>query len=164
MLLRKNRLCAIAFWFAISAIVVMLDQCSKAWVLANLSEAHTYSVVPHFNLFLTYNKGIAFSMFANSGDIAYYALCSLSIIIVLLLTFMQYKTELNRYLLHCAIAFIIGGAIGNLFDKILLGHVVDFIDLYWDGWHFAVFNLADSFISIGGALFLLDAFIYDQAN
>jgi len=77
---------------------------------------------------------------------------------------MQYKTELNRYLLHCAIAFIIGGAIGNLFDKILLGHVVDFIDFYWGGWHFAVFNLADSFISIGGALFLLDAFIYDPAN
>ncbi|MBT4885166.1 MAG: signal peptidase II [Legionellales bacterium] len=164
MSVRKNKLGAITFWFAISAIVVMLDQCSKAWVLANLREAHTYSVVPHFNLFLTYNKGIAFSMFANSGDIAYYALCSLSIIIVLLLTFMQYKTELNRYLLHCAIAFIIGGAIGNLFDKILLGHVVDFIDFYWGGWHFAVFNLADSFISIGGALFLLDTLIYDSAH
>lgn len=144
------------WWLWASAAVLAVDQASKLVLDGLLRPYDAVPVLPSFNLFLTYNRGIAFSMLEDAGP---WVLNSVALVIVAVLLVVLARRS-RRELLPCvAIAMIIGGASGNVIDRIVYGYVIDFFQLYYGDWSFAIFNFADSAISIGVALLLLEGVV-----
>lgn len=135
---------------------VALDQAIKWLVETRLPFHELVPVIPMFALYRTWNEGIAFSLLGGLPDTALLALTGLVIIFVL---YLWWRTPPGRSIAHLGYALIIGGALGNLIDRAVYGHVVDYILFHTESWSFAVFNLADSFISIGAGLIVLDELI-----
>lgn len=150
-------------WLLLSISVIALDQLSKLWVLNNLPEYQAIPVIEGFwNWYRTYNTGAAFSFLSDAGGWQKYFFILLAIGITALLTFWLSKTPRRDWKSALPFALVIGGAIGNVIDRLLYGHVIDFIQLYyWPGKEWPAFNIADSAIvagAIGIALFgLLDS-------
>jgi signal peptidase II len=148
---------------AVAAIVVFLDQLSKAAVLGHFA-AGTYDgerLTSFFNLVLVYNRGVSFGLFnagAGSGTAANALLFSLAAALIVA-ALIYWLRRVTSPLLAVAIGLIIGGAIGNVIDRIRLGAVVDFLDFHIGAWHWPAFNLADSAICIGVAAMLLDGLL-----
>jgi signal peptidase II len=137
-------------WLGLSAIVVALDQLSKAWVLATLPEFQQVPVIPGFwNWFRTYNEGAAFSFLSDAGGWQKSVFIVLALVISGLLARMLARTPRGDWRTAAPFALVIGGAIGNVIDRLLHGHVVDFIQWYWQGHYWPAFNLADSAIVAG---------------
>jgi signal peptidase II len=134
-------------------LLIALDQAIKVWVEAALPLQQAVEVIPMFALFRTYNEGIAFSLFSGQSE---WVLVGFTALIVGFVLWLWRKTEPDRFFAHLGFALIIGGAIGNLIDRTLYGHVIDYLLFYTDSWSFAVFNLADTFISVGAACIVLD--------
>ena len=143
-------------WLGVSALVIVLDQLSKAWVLRALPEYTDIVVIPGFwNWFRTYNTGAAFSFLANSGGWQIWFFSILAFAISGLLIWWLSKTPRGDWKTALPYALIIGGALGNISDRLRLGAVVDFIDAHYAGWHWPTFNMADVAIVCGVALLLL---------
>ena len=144
-------------WYAWALLVVLLDQLTKYWISASFDYGEMRAYTGFFNLVLTYNKGAAFSFLAGAagwqrGVFIAIALTAIVVISVLLARHAQEK-------LFClALTLILGGATGNVLDRIVLGHVVDFLDFHLAGWHWPAFNLADSAITVGAVLLIADSF------
>ncbi|WP_159016124.1 signal peptidase II [Cognatiluteimonas profundi] len=137
-------------WLGLSAIVVVLDQFSKAWVLATLPEFQQVPVIPGvWNWFRTYNEGAAFSFLSDAGGWQKYVFIVLALVISGLLGRMLARTPRADWRTAAPFALVIGGAIGNVIDRLLHGHVVDFIQWYWHDHYWPAFNLADSAIVAG---------------
>ncbi|KTD58663.1 lipoprotein signal peptidase [Legionella sainthelensi] len=147
------------YWFMLSLAVIVSDQLSKYLVSIFLTPYHPLPVFPMFNLTLAYNTGAAFSFLSGAGDWHRWFFAAFSFIVSIILAVWLYKTENQTCLLSAGISLILGGAVGNLFDRAIHGYVIDFIDLYYKHHHFATFNIADSAICIGAGLFVLDVFI-----
>ncbi len=113
---------------------------------------------------LCYNKGAAFSFLSNAGGWQRWFLMAISFVISLVLVFWLRNVDKNRKSLGWGLALILGGAIGNLIDRTLYGYVIDFIDVYYDYWHWPAFNIADSAISIGAGLLILYMFTYKETE
>ncbi|GJJ03971.1 lipoprotein signal peptidase [Duganella rhizosphaerae] len=143
-------------WLGIAAIVILFDQLSKITITKTFQLGEEKVITSFFNLVLAYNKGAAFSFLQNGGGWQRYFFTAIALgaaawIIVLL------KKHGSQRMFSWALSLILGGAIGNVIDRILYGHVVDFLDFHWSGFgHFPAFNIADSAICIGAALFILD--------
>ena len=118
-------------------------------------------LLPFFSLYYTHNTGIAFSMLSNLGALP---LIILACVVVLFVIWIWWHSEPNRVIAHYGFALIIGGAIGNLIDRTRLGYVIDYFLFHLPQWSFAVFNLADSAITLGAGLVLLDEFIIWRQN
>lgn len=144
-------------WLAISAGVIVLDQITKYWITAVFQLGDKLPVLPSFNLVLAYNTGAAFSLLADAGgwQRAFFSLVAVaaSTVIVFLL-----RRHPHQTLFSLALALILGGALGNLIDRIALGHVIDFIQLYWHDYYWPAFNVADSAITGGAVLLVWDSF------
>ena len=137
-------------WLGLSLVVVVLDQLSKAWVLATLPEYRPVPVIAGFwNWYRTYNTGAAFSFLSNAGGWQKYLFVLLAVVISLLLAVTLSRTPRREWKTALPFALIIGGAIGNVIDRLLHGHVVDFIQWYWHQYYWPSFNLADSAIVAG---------------
>jgi signal peptidase II len=139
-------------------VVLALDQVTKALVRDTLPLHESVTIIPGFLDFThVRNTGAAFG-FLNLSDFPYKTALLITIATVGLVGVAFYSASLHRHqmMARVGLALIIGGAAGNLIDRILVGHVVDFVDAYWGAWHFWAFNVADSAISIGVALMLLD--------
>jgi len=142
----------------IAALVVVADQLAKALVRAKLAEYDSVSVVPGFlDITRTHNTGAAFGIL-NGVDFPYKAVVMVIVAIVALAAVGLYAMALpnQQRLARFGLALILGGACGNLIDRALTGHVVDFVDVYWRTYHFWAFNVADSAITVGVSLMLLD--------
>jgi signal peptidase II len=143
-------------WLCIAAIVILFDQLSKITIAKTFQLGEEKFVTSFFNLVLAYNKGAAFSFLHNSGGWQRYFFTAIGIaaavyIIILL------KKHGGQRMFSWALALILGGAIGNVVDRLLYGHVIDFLDFHWSGLgHFPAFNIADSAICVGAVLFILD--------
>jgi signal peptidase II len=146
-------------WVSVSLIVLLLDQWSKWLVVSHFNLGELYPVLPMMHIALTYNHGIAFSWFDSSALWVRQLLNMVSMAIVVFLLYVQNTTARGSWRLQLALALMIGGALGNILDKVAVGYVVDFIDVYYGNWHFATFNIADAAISIGGICFAYDAWI-----
>ena len=144
-------------WLALSALVIVLDQLSKAWVLSSLPEFRAVPVIDGFwNWFRTYNTGAAFSFLSDAGGWQKYVFVALAIVISAVLARILARTARDDWRSALPFALIIGGALGNVIDRLLHGHVVDFIQWYWRDHAWPAFNIADSAIvcgAIGIALF-----------
>jgi signal peptidase II len=139
-------------WLGLSAVVILLDQLSKAWVLAALPEFQPVPVIEGFwNWFRTYNTGAAFSFLSDAGGWQKYVFVALAVVISGVLAGVLAKTPRRDWKTAGPFALVIGGALGNVIDRLLHGHVIDFIQWYWQDHYWPAFNLADSAI-VGGAV------------
>ena len=146
-------------WLWLSAVVVLLDQASKWWAQANLLPHVPRPLLPHLDLTLMFNRGAAFSFLGEAAGWQRWFFTALAVVAVVVLTVWLARLRSGDRLTAAGIALIIGGAIGNAIDRVRLGHVVDFIDLWWDArWHWPAFNLADSAITVGAVLLVLLSF------
>ena len=147
----------VTLWLGIALIVVLFDQISKITMSRLLAFGQSEPVTSFFNLVMVYNKGAAFSFLADQQGWQRYLFAGISLAASLLIIWMLKRNPSQR--LFCwALALILGGAIGNLIDRLAYGHVIDFLDVYFYGWHWPAFNVADSAITIGAGLFILDEF------
>jgi len=143
-------------WLALSALVIVLDHSTKALIQQSLMPGETRVIAPFFNLVLAFNSGAAFSFLADAGGWQREFFITLTIAVSIFLVWLMRRHPENR-LLCLALSLILGGAMGNLYDRVMLGHVVDFIQLHAGGHYWPAFNVADSAISTGAALLILDA-------
>lgn len=147
-------------WLWISLVVIAADQISKHWFVANLDVYEQIVMIPDlFSWTLAYNRGAAFSFLANEAGWQrwFFAVIALAVSAVLVVWLRRLKT--NETWLAIALALVLGGAIGNLYDRVVLGHVVDFILVHWKTqWYFPAFNIADSAITVGAVMLALDMF------
>lgn len=142
-------------WFLLALIVILLDQFTKIVVLRWLHEGQVVPVVSNFNLILTFNYGAAFSFLANASGWQHYFFVILAIVVSVFLIYLLIKNA-HQKLFSFALACVLGGAMGNLIDRLWHGKVVDFLDFYVGRWHWPAFNLADSAICLGAFLLLID--------
>jgi signal peptidase II len=142
-------------WLGIAAIVVLFDQITKITISQMLSYGQSKPITSFFNLVLAYNKGAAFSFLSNQGGWQRYFFTGIAIAAALLIVYLL-KRHAGQRLFCWALALILGGAVGNLIDRVMYGHVVDFLDFYIRNWHWPAFNVADSAICIGAVLFVVD--------
>ncbi len=144
-------------WLGIAAVIVLLDQVSKITLSRLMTFGQSEPVTSFFNLVMVYNKGAAFSFLADQQGWQRYLFAGISLAASLLILWMLKRNPAQR--LFCwALALILGGAIGNLIDRLVYGHVIDFLDVHVLGWHWPAFNVADSAITLGAILFILDEF------
>ncbi len=136
----------IAPWLALAALLSLVDQASKVAISSSLRLGEVREIAPFFNLVLAHNRGAAFSFLADAGG----CVAATATIVFLL------GRHSSERLFSAGLALILGGALGNLWDRVALGHVVDFLDFHAFGWHFWAFNLADSAITVGAGLLILD--------
>jgi signal peptidase II len=143
--------------YALLAIVaIALDQWIKHLVETGLPFQEKLDLLPFLALFRTYNTGIAFSMFSSLGDTG---LVVIAVLVVAFVLYLATHTPSGHVIARTGFALIIGGALGNLIDRAVYGHVIDYILFHTPVWSFAVFNLADAFISVGAALVVFDELI-----
>jgi signal peptidase II len=145
-------------WFVLAAALVVADQLTKWAVLANFAYGERLPVTGFFNLVLAFNKGAAFSMFAQAAGwqtplLIAFALAASGIVGYLLVR------NPHKRLFSLGLALILGGAVGNLIDRVRFGYVVDFLDFHAMGWHWPAFNVADSGITVGAAILILEGFV-----
>lgn len=141
---------------AIASVGIIVDQASKWWIFLDVMRPpHTIEVTSFFNLVLTWNTGISFGLFNDSGSMNSWLLSLTALAIVTFLLFWLRKAE-NCWL-AAGLGLIIGGAIGNVIDRATHGAVLDFLDFHISGYHWPAFNGADSFISIGAVIIILDS-------
>ena len=145
-------------WLAVALVIALLDQVSKIWIESLFHRGERLPVTEFFNLVLVYNRGAAFSFLADAAGWQRYVLVAIALLAVMLIVGLLLQ-QTAQGLYRVALTLILGGALGNLWDRFTVGEVVDFLDFHLAGWHFPAFNLADSAISIGAVLLLLDGFV-----
>jgi signal peptidase II len=142
-------------WIGIAALIVVADQFTKVLVLGSFQYGESLPITSFFNLVRVHNLGAAFSFLADAGGWQRWFFIGLGTVAALVMVWML-RAHAGQRLFCSAISFILGGAVGNVIDRLLHGYVVDFLDFYWDRWHFPAFNLADSAITLGAILLILD--------
>lgn len=146
-------------WFGLAALVIVLDYVSKIAVLGSLAPGESRAVAPFVNLVLVFNKGAAFSFLASAEGWQTLLFAAIALVASVVITFLILKNKAKK--LFCGgLALILGGALGNLYDRIAYGHVVDFLDFHAAGWHWPAFNVADSAITAGAAILILEGFLH----
>jgi signal peptidase II len=142
-------------WLALALLILLVDQLSKWLIIGQFNLGDSRSITGFFNLVRAHNPGAAFSFLAQAGGWQRWLFTGLGIGASLLMIWML-RSHPGQKLFGFAIACILGGAIGNVIDRLIHGYVVDFLDFHWAGWHFPAFNAADSAITLGAACLLLD--------
>ncbi|QFU21782.1 signal peptidase II [Shewanella eurypsychrophilus] len=149
-------------WYWVVVLVFIADQVSKQWVLANFELYESIKLLPIFSFTYVRNYGAAFSFLSDAGGWQKWLFTFIAIGFSTLLTIWLRKQPTQMWRLNLAYTLVIGGALGNLIDRLQHGFVVDFIDFYWNKSHFPAFNIADSAICVGAALIIIDSFISDR--
>lgn len=149
-------------WLWVAVIVLLLDRFTKHAVLVDLPPFAAVSVISHFNLTLTYNTGAAFSFLdsASGWQVWLFGLIA-TIVSIGILTWL-YRLPAQQRWLSIALNFILGGALGNLSDRLLYGRVIDFLDFYWGNLHWPAFNVADSAVCVGAIMLLIEAVFFKK--
>ncbi len=146
-------------WLWLSVLVVAMDQASKQVIAASMSLYDSLAVVPFLRLTYVHNSGAAFSLLSDAGGWQRWLFAGLAIVIGGGIGIWLGRLEKRQKLLAVSLALILGGAVGNLIDRLMYGYVIDFIDVYYRSWHWPAFNVADTAISIGVVLMLLDSLL-----
>ncbi|MBS3804600.1 MAG: signal peptidase II [Oleiphilaceae bacterium] len=145
-------------WLWLALLVVIIDLGTKAMATAWLSYGQPVPVLPMFNLTLLHNTGAAFSFLASESGWQRWIFITLALVVSAVLVRWLSQLKRNETWLAIAVVLILGGALGNVYDRIVHGYVVDFIHLHWGGYHFPAFNIADSAITIGAIMLIIDMF------
>lgn len=145
-------------WLWLTLVCLVLDQVSKYWVAGSMELYQSIKVTPFFNLTYVHNPGAAFSFLAEQGGWQRWFFAGIAAIASVIFLVWLAKTPKSNRCLSIAFALMLSGALGNLFDRVALGYVIDFLDFYLNGYHWPAFNIADSAIFIGAALMIFDSF------
>ena len=145
-------------WLGLALIILLLDQFTKVLVVGYYALGDSTEVTGFFNIVRVHNSGAAFSMLADAGGWQRWFFTALGIFAAGFILWLM-RAHPGQRLFSLALACILGGAVGNVIDRLLYGHVVDFLDFHWKSMHFAAFNLADSAITIGAACLIADELI-----
>ncbi len=145
-------------WLWMSLLVVVLDQASKQIAEAQLTPHQAVNLLPYFDWYLTYNTGAAFSFLADAGGWQRWLFTAIAIIMSVLIVQWIRQLPAEDTLAAISLSLILGGAIGNLIDRIYLGHVIDYIQIWLGAYPFPAFNIADAAISVGAVLLILSSF------
>ena len=146
-------------WYGLALLIVVLDQLSKHWVSSHFYYGEVLPVTSFFNLTLVHNTGAAFSFLSDAGGWQRWFFGAVAAVVSVVLVIWMARTPVSQKMLLAALALILGGAVGNLWDRMLLGYVVDFLDVYYQQYHWPAFNIADSAITVGALLLVLDNFL-----
>ncbi len=150
-------------WFGLALLVAVLDLFTKLAVLAVLAPGERQVVTGFFNLVLVFNKGAAFSFLASAPGWQRPFFVAIAVVAAGVISYLIFKNRGKK--LFCAgLALILGGALGNLYDRLAYGHVVDFLDFHAAGWHWPAFNVADSAITVGAAILIVESFIHKKSD
>jgi len=142
-------------WLGVSLVVILCDQLTKIIIARTFSLGQWSEVTSFFNLVLAYNQGAAFNFLASAGGWQRWMFTLLGIAAALFICFLLRRHAAQR--LFClSLALILGGALGNVLDRLMYGHVIDFLDFHIGAWHWAAFNVADSAITVGAILLVLN--------
>ena len=144
-------------WLLISAIIIVLDQESKHAITQSFVQGESLTITSFCNLVLAYNTGAAFSLFADGSGwqrIFFIVIATVAAVVIIVLL----RKHAGQRLFSLALSLILGGALGNLIDRVRLGHVVDFIQVHYAGYYYPAFNVADSAIFVGAFLLIWDSF------
>jgi signal peptidase II len=152
---KKSWVQKLAPWLGLAALIVLVDQATKLTIQRVYAFGDVHPITSFFNLVLTYNKGAAFSFLASASGWQTQFLTAIGTVASLFILYLLARHGTQK-LFSLALALILGGAVGNLIDRIAYGHVIDFLDFHWRGWHWPAFNVADSAIVGGAALLILD--------
>lgn len=144
-------------WYALAALVVVLDQLTKGIASAALDYARPVEVTSFFNWILLHNPGAAFSFLSDAGGWQRWLFLAISVVVSLVIVVWMARLPRSARLQLLALGLVLGGAIGNLWDRLVHGFVVDFIQLHYGGYYFPAFNIADSAITVGAAILIVDS-------
>lgn len=143
-------------WLWLSLLVISLDQITKIWVSYSLELHQSIAIFPSFNLTLLHNPGAAFSFLATAGGWQRWFFSVLAVVISIAIIIWLRRLSPEQKWLAAALALILGGAVGNVTDRLIYGYVIDFLDFYYQSWHWPAFNLADSAITLGAFMLIID--------
>jgi signal peptidase II len=151
-------------WLPLSAAVILADQAVKAWIVHHFALFERVHVLRVLDIILTYNTGAAFSLLSEAAGWQRWLFVTLALgVSAALIVWMRRLRAAVHGLLACGLAFIVGGALGNMIDRLTLGRVVDFIHVHWGRAYFPAFNVADSAITVGAVVLLIDAWRESRA-
>lgn len=142
-------------WLLLSVMVLTIDRDSKIWMLDHLTFGEPQPLLPFLNLTLAYNTGAAFSFLNSASGWQHFLLGGLAIVVTIFIIAWLAKLPRNSYWQNIALSLILAGALGNAWDRVLYGHVIDFINFHLGSWHFAIFNVADSAICVGAFMLII---------
>ncbi|MCM5705521.1 signal peptidase II [Larsenimonas salina] len=146
-------------WWLLSIVIIALDLGTKLLMTQWLSYAEPREILPFFDLTLLHNTGAAFSFLAGHDGWQRWLFAAIAVGAVVALTLWLKRLKANETLTAVSIALIMGGALGNLYDRVVLGYVVDFLSFHWQNWYFPAFNLADTAITLGAIGLVLDTLL-----
>ena len=151
-----------AGWYGLSLVIIVFDYLTKLAVLGALAPGESRAITPFFNLVLVFNTGAAFSFLAGAGGWQTFFFASIAVVASIVVSVLILKNADKSW--FCAgLALILGGALGNLYDRLVYGKVVDFLDFHAAGWHWPAFNVADSAITVGAAILIAESFLQKRS-
>ncbi|MCS5565187.1 MAG: signal peptidase II [Methylococcales bacterium] len=145
-------------WFLLSLLVLIVDQVSKVTVASSMHLYESIALVPSFQLTYVHNPGAAFSFLSDAGGWQRWFFIALSSVVSVLISIWLVRLPAALRWQATGLALVLGGAVGNLVDRVLYGYVIDFLDVYYRSWHWPAFNVADAAITIGAVILLVDSF------
>jgi signal peptidase II len=149
-------------WLWLAALVFLLDQVSKGVISSHMILGESINVLPMFNVTLAHNYGAAFSFLHDAGGWQRWFFAGIALVVSVGIVWWLQSLKANAGFLAAALVLVLGGAIGNLHDRIFLGYVVDFIHVHYGAWNFPAFNIADSGITVGTIMLLIDSFFFEK--
>lgn len=151
-------------WLWLSLLALVLDQGSKLIVDSSMQLYQSIPILPFFKITYLHNTGAAFSFLSEAGGWQRWFFAGLALVISIIITVWLSRLQKHETLLAIALSLILGGAVGNLIDRLAYGYVIDFLDVYYDTWHWPAFNVADSAITLGVVLMLAESFGLGKAK
>lgn len=153
-------------WVFLSLLIIVIDQISKYCVVHFISATQTVKIFSFLNFILRYNAGAAFSFLGSASGWQIYLLSGISIAVAIVLIVWLSRLPRSEWLTAVPISLVIGGALGNLIDRVHYGYVIDFIDFHIKTWHYATFNVADSAVCVGATWLILrllyESFVHES--
>lgn len=150
-------------WIGFSLLLILVDQITKLWVQAKLDLGAVIEVTSYFNLVYVLNPGAAFSFLADQAGWQKHFLSAVAVVASIVILFMMRSSSHRKFAMFC-LACILGGALGNLIDRLLHGAVIDFLDFYIQNYHWPAFNVADVAISMGAVGLIVDELFFNKEN
>ncbi len=150
-------------WLWVAVLVIVLDYITKQYFSSTMQLGESISILPFFNWTLAHNYGAAFSFLHDAGGWQRWFFTAIALVVTAAMSiWMTRLPKQGANFLLIGIALVIGGALGNLYDRITLGYVVDFVHFFYHDWHFPAFNIADCGISVGAAILIIDAIFFEK--
>jgi len=152
----------IARWYVVAIVLLIADQLAKYTITQNFLYGEYINIFPGLDFTLVHNTGAAFSFLSDAGGWQRWLFLIISLAASIVLIVWLYRLKASQFFLSTSLALILGGALGNLYDRIFLGYVVDFIDFYYGMYHWPVFNIADASITLGAVFLIFESFLVSK--